>query len=212
MAYKDVTPPAGGKISIQNGKLNVPDNPILPFIRGDGTGPDIWAASVRVFDAAVQKAYGGKRKIAWFEVFAGEDGQEQIRQLAAGRHGRGVQGISRRHQRPAHHARRRRHPLAQRRAAPDARPLRLPAPGAMVHRRAVAGEASGEGGHGHLPREHRGHLRRHRIRRRHARGAKSSGFPREGISRRTSRKSASAPRPPPRNSGRPSARRIFRAT
>ncbi len=72
MAYKDVTPPAGGKISIQNGKLNVPENPILPFIRGDGTGPDIWAASVRVLDAAVQKAYGGKRKISWFEVFAGE--------------------------------------------------------------------------------------------------------------------------------------------
>ncbi|MGA2788456.1 MAG: NADP-dependent isocitrate dehydrogenase [Verrucomicrobiota bacterium] len=72
MAYKDVTPPAGGKISIQNGRLNVPDNAILPFIRGDGTGPDIWVASVRVFDAAVQKAYGGKRKIAWFEVFAGE--------------------------------------------------------------------------------------------------------------------------------------------
>lgn len=72
MAYKDVTPPAGGKISIRNGKLTVPENPILPFIRGDGTGPDIWAASVRVFDAAVQKAYGGKRKISWFEVFAGE--------------------------------------------------------------------------------------------------------------------------------------------
>ena len=73
MAYKDVTPPAGGKISIQAGKLNVPANPILPFIRGDGTGPDIWAASVRVFDAAVQKAYGGKRRISWFEVFAGEE-------------------------------------------------------------------------------------------------------------------------------------------
>jgi isocitrate dehydrogenase len=72
MAYKDVIPPAGGKISIQNGKLTVPENPILPFIRGDGTGPDIWAASVRVFDAAVQKAYGGKRKVSWFEVFAGE--------------------------------------------------------------------------------------------------------------------------------------------
>jgi isocitrate dehydrogenase len=72
MAYKNVTPPAGGKISIKNGKLTVPENPILPFIRGDGTGPDIWAASVRVFDDAVQKAYGGKRKIAWFEVFAGE--------------------------------------------------------------------------------------------------------------------------------------------
>ena len=73
MAYTTCTPPAGGKISIQNGKLNVPDNPILPFIRGDGTGPDIWAASVRVFDAAVQKAYGGKRKVVWFEVFAGEE-------------------------------------------------------------------------------------------------------------------------------------------
>ena len=60
------------EISIQGGKLNVPENPTLPFIRGDGTGPDIWAASVRVFDAAVKKAYGGKRKIAWFEVFAGE--------------------------------------------------------------------------------------------------------------------------------------------
>ena len=72
MACKDVTPPTGGKITIQNGKLSVPDNPILPFIRGDGTGPDIWAASQRVFDAAVQKAYGGKRKVAWFEVFAGE--------------------------------------------------------------------------------------------------------------------------------------------
>src|SRR5215211_3048602 len=72
MAYKDVTPPTGEKISIQNGRLVVPDRPIIPFIRGDGTGPDIWAASVRVFDAAVQKAYGGKRKVAWFEVFAGE--------------------------------------------------------------------------------------------------------------------------------------------
>src|SRR5881628_57490 len=72
MAYKDSTPPPGGKITIQNGKLNVPHNPILPFIRGDGTGPDIWAASERVFDAAVHKAYGGKRRVAWFEVFAGE--------------------------------------------------------------------------------------------------------------------------------------------
>jgi isocitrate dehydrogenase len=72
MAYKDVTPPAGGQISIQNGKLTVPENPILPFIRGDGTGPDIWAASQRVFDAAVAKAYAGKRKVSWFEVYAGE--------------------------------------------------------------------------------------------------------------------------------------------
>ncbi len=72
MAYKDITPPAGGKITISGGKLNVPENPIVPFIRGDGTGRDIWAASQRVFDAAVAQAYGGKRQVAWFEVFAGE--------------------------------------------------------------------------------------------------------------------------------------------
>src|SRR5277367_3037925 len=65
--------PAGGeKITISNGKLHVPDQPIIPFIEGDGTGRDIWRASVRVFDAAVNKAYGGKRKIHWMEVFAGE--------------------------------------------------------------------------------------------------------------------------------------------
>jgi len=72
MAYTTCTVPQGGKISIENGKLNVPDQPIIPFIRGDGTGPDIWAASERVFDAAVAKAYGGKKKISWMEVFAGE--------------------------------------------------------------------------------------------------------------------------------------------
>src|SRR5258708_2074607 len=72
MPYKDLTPPAGGKISIKAGKLEVPNNPVLPFIRGDGTGPDIWAASQRVFDAAVKKSSGGKRNIVWFEVFAGE--------------------------------------------------------------------------------------------------------------------------------------------
>ncbi len=60
------------KVTIQNGKLVVPNNPILPFIEGDGTGPDIWKASVRVFDAAVEKAYGGARKIEWLEVLAGE--------------------------------------------------------------------------------------------------------------------------------------------
>jgi len=78
MAYKDVTPPAGGKISIENDKLTVPANPVIPFIRGDGTGPDIWAASVRVLDAAVEKAYGGARKIAWFEVFAGQVAKDRF--------------------------------------------------------------------------------------------------------------------------------------
>jgi isocitrate dehydrogenase len=78
MAYKDVTPPGGGKISVQNGKLSVPENPVLPFIRGDGTGPDIWAASRRVFDAAVAKAYSGKRKVSWFEVYAGETAKNKF--------------------------------------------------------------------------------------------------------------------------------------
>ncbi len=73
MAYTTCTVPAGAKISIEKGKLTVPTNPIIPFIRGDGTGPDIWAASVRVLDAAVEKAYGGAKKIAWMEVFAGEE-------------------------------------------------------------------------------------------------------------------------------------------
>jgi len=72
-AAAKITPPSqGSKISIRNGQLIVPDNPIIPFIEGDGTGPDIWRASVRVMDAAVQKAYGGKRKIHWMEIYAGE--------------------------------------------------------------------------------------------------------------------------------------------
>jgi isocitrate dehydrogenase len=72
-AAPKITPPAqGAKITIKNGKLVVPDNPIIPFIEGDGTGPDIWRASVRVMDAAVAKVYGGKRKIHWMEIYAGE--------------------------------------------------------------------------------------------------------------------------------------------
>src|SRR5438034_115998 len=77
MPYKDVAPPAGEKIT-RTDRLNVPDQPIIPFIRGDGTGPDIWAASVRVFDAAVEKAYAGKKKIAWFEVFAGQTAKDKF--------------------------------------------------------------------------------------------------------------------------------------
>src|SRR4051812_25817197 len=72
MPYQHAKVPAGDKISISGGKLQVPDRPVVPFIEGDGTGPDIWRASVRVFEAAVQKAYGGKRKIAWMEVYAGQ--------------------------------------------------------------------------------------------------------------------------------------------
>ncbi|MCB0670202.1 MAG: NADP-dependent isocitrate dehydrogenase [Saprospiraceae bacterium] len=67
----------GAKITIENGKLQVPDNPIVPFIEGDGIGPDIWASAVRVFDAAVEKAYGGDRKIVWKEVLCGQKAFDQ---------------------------------------------------------------------------------------------------------------------------------------
>ena len=71
--FKDLTPPKGDTITIDaNHRLTVGDNPILPFVEGDGTGPDIWRASQRVFDAAVEKAYKGKKKISWFEVLAGQ--------------------------------------------------------------------------------------------------------------------------------------------
>ena len=71
---------SAAKITIENGQLNVPDNPIIPFIEGDGIGPDIWASAVRVFDAAVEKAYGGRRKISWHEVFAGQKAMDNYQE------------------------------------------------------------------------------------------------------------------------------------
>ena len=65
-------PNNGARITYNGGRMQVPPNPIIPFIEGDGTGRDIWKASVRVFDAAVEKAYQGKRRVAWYEIFAGE--------------------------------------------------------------------------------------------------------------------------------------------
>jgi isocitrate dehydrogenase len=78
-AYQHLTPPSQGeRIIPEGGRLRVPDHPIIPFIEGDGTGPDIWRASQLVFNAAVRKAYGGRRAIAWFEVFAGEKAKNQL--------------------------------------------------------------------------------------------------------------------------------------
>jgi len=72
-SYNGVAVPADGKrITYSTGKYQIPDNPIIPFIEGDGTGRDIWKASLRVFNAAVEKAYKGKRRVVWYEVFAGE--------------------------------------------------------------------------------------------------------------------------------------------
>ena len=125
------------------GKLQVPTIRSSPFIEGDGTGPDIWRASVRVLDAAVAEGLQGKpqdrldrgrtparrRKQTCSTAGCPTRPSTPFREYLVG-----IKG-------PLDHAGRRRHPLAQRRAAPDARPLRVPAPGALVQRRAVAGEA-----------------------------------------------------------------------
>src|SRR3954447_9801513 len=77
--YKLAKVPSNGeRIGYENGVLNVPNNPIIPFVEGDGTGADIWRASVRVFDAAIEKAFGGERKVAWMEVFAGEKAYKNV--------------------------------------------------------------------------------------------------------------------------------------
>ena len=78
-AYQHLSAPAEGEaISMQNGRLQVPDRPIIPFIEGDGTGPDIWRASQKVLDAAVRTAYGDGRRIEWFEVLAGEKSKDRV--------------------------------------------------------------------------------------------------------------------------------------
>src|SRR5471030_2380897 len=79
-SYNGVPLPANGRaVEFRSGSFVVPDNPIIPFIEGDGTGRDIWRASRRVFDAAVQKAYGGKHRVVWYEVFAGEKAFTQFK-------------------------------------------------------------------------------------------------------------------------------------
>ncbi len=81
-SYSHLTPPSDGQsITLVDGILNVPDNPIIPFIEGDGIGPDIWVATEKVLNAAVTKAYGGRRKIVWFEVYAGEKANNKYGEL-----------------------------------------------------------------------------------------------------------------------------------
>ncbi|MBI3663334.1 MAG: NADP-dependent isocitrate dehydrogenase, partial [Acidobacteria bacterium] len=80
-SYNGIPVPSNGSaIQYEHGAFSVPDNPIIPFIEGDGTGRDIWKASQRVFDAAVEAAYGSKRRIAWLEVFAGEKAYQKFKE------------------------------------------------------------------------------------------------------------------------------------
>ena len=119
----------GEVISRRDGSLVVPDRPTIPFIEGDGTGPDIWRASVRVFDAAVERACGERRRIVWHEVLAGEESVQANGELATRRDARGVSPLPRGHQRTSDDAGRRRHSIAERRAASGAGSLRVPAAG-----------------------------------------------------------------------------------
>ena len=153
------------------GLLQVPDEPIIPYIEGDGTGVDIWPAAELVLDAAADQARqdgSPGRKSSRARRRSRETGNWLPDETVAAfrDHLVGIKG-------PLTTPDRRRHPLAQRGAAPDPRPLRLPAAGALVPGRALAGEAPREGRHGDLPREHRGRLRRHRVRGGDPRGARS---------------------------------------
>ena len=183
---KITVPSDGRKITMgQDGRLKVPDRPIVPFIEGDGTGPDITRASMIVWNAAVEKAYGGKRKVEWMEIYAGEKANMV--------YGKpvwlppetldGVPRIPGFDQGPADDAGRRRHPQPERGPAAGTRPLRLPAAGAMVRRRALAGQAARTDGHGDLPRKFRGHLCGHRVGRGHAGGEEGRRVPAEGNGR-----------------------------
>ena len=154
----------------------MPDNPIIPFIEGDGTGRDIWKASVRVFDAAVKKAYAGKRRVVWYEVFAGEkakakfknwlpdDTVNAIREFRVAIKGPlttpvggGMRSLN----------------VALRQIS---RSLLLRSSGEILQGHAVAGETSRAHGHRHLPRKYRRRLRRHRVGRGHAGSARLIEF------------------------------------
>ena len=177
-SYNGVAVPRNGKaIEYSGGKFHIPDNPIIPFIEGDGTGRDIWKASQRVFDAAVEHAYGGKRKIAWFEVFAGEKAFNQFKEwlpqdtVDAIRDfrisikgplttpvGGGIRSLN----------------VALRQLLDlyaCVRPVRyfqgVPSP--------VKTSRAHE--HGHLPRKHRRRLHRHRVAVRHARSQEAARIP-----------------------------------
>ena len=183
---RPVVPQDGAKITLADGKLSGP-GPTRSSRSSRATAPAATSGAPACGSSTPRsrRPTAASGKIAWIEVLRRREGLQAVQQLAARRDRRGLPRVPGRHQGPADHADRRRHPLAQRRAAPDARPLRLPAPGALLQGRALAGEAPGEGRHGDLPREHRGHLRRHRVRgrapsrRRRSSPSSRSEFPKE---------------------------------
>ena len=154
-SYNGIPLPSDGKaIGVSNGRFEFPENPIIPFIEGDGTGRDIWKASKVVFDAAVQKAYGGKRHIAWYEIFAGEKAFNQFKDWLPEDSVEAIRDLRVAIKGPLTTPDRRGHPLAERRTAPEARSLRVCAPSSPLSRCAFAGEISREVECDDLPRKH----------------------------------------------------------
>ena len=164
---------SGSKVTIENGKLIVPDDPILPFIEGDGIGPDIWAASERVLDAAVEKAYGGKRKIYWKEVLAGQKAFDATGEWLPDETLEAIEKYLVAIKGPLTTPVGGGHPLIECGAAPEVGSFCLPPPGALVYRCALSGETAGTDRYGYFSGKYRRHIRRYRISGRYSRTGKS---------------------------------------
>ena len=151
----------GNRISIaEEGQLIVPDNPTIPFIEGDGTGPDIWRATRLVLDAAVAKAYNGARAIDWLEVMAGEKAFNETGEWLPEATLEAIRTYRVAIKGPLDDTGGRWHPQRQRSIAPGARSLRLRAPGALYRRHSEPHEGSGKCGHGRFPGKYRRRLHR----------------------------------------------------
>ena len=164
--YQHIKVPAKGeKITVNKDfSLNVPANPIIPFIEGDGTGVDITPVMRKVVDAAVNGAYGASARSSGWKCLPGKNpARSMAKTSGCRRKPSGRQGIRGLDQRPADHAGGRRNPLDQCRLAPGTRSVCLPASGALFQGRTQPAQASGKNRHGDLPREFRRHLCRHRV-------------------------------------------------
>ena len=176
-AYNGVAVPTEGKaIGYAGGVLQVPDNPIIPFIEGDGTGRDIWKASRRVFDAAVEKAYGGKRRVAWFEVFAGEKAFKTFKQWLPDDTVEAARDFRVSDQGTADDAGGRRDSFAERGAAADFGFVRVRAAGAVLQGSSLPRERAGKDGCDDFPGEYRGRVHRDRVEERDAGSEEAAGI------------------------------------
>ncbi len=144
-----------------NGSLNVPDFPVIPFIEGDGTGPDIWRATRKVVDAAVQKAYSGKKKIQWLEILAGEKGFHQTGEWLPEQTLEAIAAPCRGHQGTAHHAGGKGHSKRQCHPSPETGPLCLYSACLLYSGCSQPHETSGKSQYGDFPGKYRRCLCRH---------------------------------------------------